>query len=295
VDLETQLSEESAADEAVSGPCRVDLAWAVTVRDEIGNAIKLLKKKQTKVVLRTVHQAIARAMTTARKALRSDDPDEVNGVHLQLSKKVEEMEAAAANVEGELFSEANETLREAEKTLQKLWRRKQEPERGFEASARSSFSDQSPPGRRNEFLLPAEVQLTGNTVFDLLSVLARRHSKLPTPSWPKFNNSYRSYYVFKEELTAYIKDYGHGIGKRSLAEQIKKHCLSKGTADYLEFADSPEEILETLGGLFARPSKLINSLMDPLKKHKKVPFDDWPVGEVDFWIFLDFQFPTVCN
>jgi hypothetical protein len=82
--------------------------------------------------------------------------------------------------------------------------------------------------------------------------------------------------VFKEELSAYIKDYGHGIGKRSLAEQIKKHCLSKGTADYLEFADSPEEILETLGGLFARPSRLIDSLMDPLKKHKKVPFDDWP-------------------
>jgi hypothetical protein len=75
---------------------------------------------------------------------------------------------------------------------------------------------------------------------------------------------------------AYVKDYGHGIGKRSLAEKIKKHCLSKGMADYLEFADSPEEILETLGGLFARPSKLINSLMDPLKKHKKVPFDDWP-------------------
>jgi hypothetical protein len=70
-------------------------------------------------------------------------------------------------------------------------------------------------------------------------VLARGHSKRPTPSWPKFKNSYRSCYIFKEELTAYIKDYGHGIGKRSLAEQIKKHCLSKGTADYLEFADSP--------------------------------------------------------
>jgi hypothetical protein len=61
-----------------------------------------------------------------------------------------------------------------------------------------------------------------------------------------------------------------------LAEQIKKHCLSKGTADYLEFADLPEEIFETLCGLFARPSRLIDSLMDPLKKHKKVPFDDWP-------------------
>jgi hypothetical protein len=74
-------------------------------------------------------------------------------------------------------------------------------------------------------------------------VLARGQSKLPTPSWPKFNCSYRSYYSFKEELKAYIKDYTHGVGKRSQAEQIKKHCLTKGTADYLEFADSPEEIL----------------------------------------------------
>jgi hypothetical protein len=121
-----------------------------------------------------------------------------------------------------------------------------------------------------------DVQVSEDTVTELLSVLARGHSKLPTLAWPKFNDSYRGYYVFKEELSAYIKDYGHGVGKRSLAEQIKKHYLSKGTADYLEFADSPEEILETLGGLFARPSRLIDSLMDPLRRHKKVPFDDWP-------------------
>jgi hypothetical protein len=104
VDLKTQLSEESAADEAVTGPCRANLAQAEPVRDEIGNAIKLLKRKQTKVVLRTADQAIARAMTAAREALRSDNPDDMNGIHLQLSKKVEEMEAAAANVDGEFFS-----------------------------------------------------------------------------------------------------------------------------------------------------------------------------------------------
>jgi hypothetical protein len=92
------------------------------------------------------------------------------------------------------------------------------------------------------------VQLNVNTVSDLLSVLARGHSKLPTPSWPKFNDSYRSYYVFKEELSAYIKDYGHGIGKRSLAEQIKKHCLSKGTANYLEFVDSLRKSLRLWEG-----------------------------------------------
>jgi hypothetical protein len=82
-------------------------------------------------------------------------------------------------------------------------------------------------------------------------------------------------YLFKEEVMAYIKDYGHGVGDRSLAEQIKKHCVSKGTAEYLVFADSPQEILDMLGSLFAKLSKLIDDLMEPLKKHKKVLFDDW--------------------
>jgi hypothetical protein len=45
----------------------------------------------------------------------------------------------------------------------------------------------------------------------------------------------------------------------------------------VEFDTSPKEILETLGGLFARPSKLIDSLMDPVKKAKKVQYDDWPI------------------
>jgi hypothetical protein len=56
-------------------------------------------------------------------------------------------------------------------------------------------------------LLATGVQLTDNTVADLLSVLARGQSKLAKPGWPKFNDSFRSYYVFKEELVAYIKDY----------------------------------------------------------------------------------------
>jgi hypothetical protein len=51
--------------------------------------------------------------------------------------------------------------------------------------------------------------------------------------------------------------------------------VSKGTAEYLVFADSPQEILDMLGGLFAKPSKLIEDLMEPLKKHKKVPIDVW--------------------
>jgi hypothetical protein len=110
---------------------------------------------------------------------------------------------------------------------------------------------------------------------EIIDLLARGHSRLPTPDWPRFNDTYRGYYTFKEKLSAYIKDYGYGVSQRSLAMGIRKHCLSKGTADFAEFADSPEEILKTLGGLFERPSRLIDSLMDPVKKQRKVPLDDW--------------------
>jgi hypothetical protein len=117
-----------------------------------------------------------------------------------------------------------------------------------------------------EFRIPviisvqADASLTGDAVANLLYVLAKGKSKLQTPNWPKFNDSYRSYYLFKEEVMAYIKDYGHVVGDRSLADQIKKHCVSKGTAEYLVFADLPQEILDMLGGLFAKPSKLIEDL-----------------------------------
>jgi hypothetical protein len=45
VDLETQLNQNPAAGETVTGPCMVDLSRAVPLRDEIVHAIKLLKRK----------------------------------------------------------------------------------------------------------------------------------------------------------------------------------------------------------------------------------------------------------
>jgi hypothetical protein len=42
-------------------------------------------------------------------------------------------------------------------------------------------------------------------------------------------------------------------------------------------AELSAEILATLSGLFARPSKLIDSLMDLVRKAKKVQYDDWPM------------------
>jgi hypothetical protein len=64
--------------------------------------------------------------------------------------------------------------------------------------------------------------------------------------------------------------------ERTLAQQIKKNCLSKQSAAYVEWATSPAEILETLAGLFGRPSRLIDSLMEPVRRQKRIGLDDWP-------------------
>jgi hypothetical protein len=193
------------------------------------------------------------------------------------------MEAAAAYLDGDPLLQDGEKLQEAEKSLRKLGKKTTTLLHQNDVGNSPVF--RAPPWRRQEPAVlaapaaaaqvpaaPAVVAdggLTGDAVANLLSVLAKGQSKLQTPNWPKFNDSYRSYYLFKEEVMAYIKDHGHGVGDRSLADQIKKHCVSKGTAEYLVFADSPQEILDMLGGLFAKPSKLIEDLMEPLISTRK--------------------------
>jgi hypothetical protein len=110
----------------------------------------------------------------------------------------------------------------------------------------------------------------------LTTLAGGNRSKLPLPSWPKFNDSYSSYFAFKDELEAFIRDYGQGTSDRTLAQQIKSNCLSKNSAAYVEWAWSPAEILETLGGLFGRPSRLVESLLEPVRKQKWIQMDDNP-------------------
>jgi hypothetical protein len=44
---------------------------------------------------------------------------------------------------------------------------------------------------------------------------------------------------------------------------------------YVAHADSPEEIFETWDGIFCRPNKLIDSIMEPIEKIPKFPLDEW--------------------
>jgi hypothetical protein len=155
----------------------------------------------------------------------------------------------------------------------------------------SSMPDNSSSGGRHEIqpqqaeVPPADsgggcgnVSITADHLKDLLSALAAGggRPKLPVPQWPKFEDTYRSFFLFRGELEAYLKDYGHGMTERTLAQQIKLNCLSKQSATYVEWATSPAEILETLGGLFGWPSRLIELLMEPVRHQKRISLDDWP-------------------
>jgi hypothetical protein len=124
----------------------------------------------------------------------------------------------------------------------------------------------------------AETGMTSSQLCQLINSLAAgsNRPKLPPPAWPTFKDSYRSYFAFKEELQDFIRDYGQGTSDRTLAQQIKANCLSKNSAAYVEWAWSPAAILETLGGLFGRPSRMVESLLEPVKKQKRIQMDDYP-------------------
>jgi hypothetical protein len=178
-----------------------------------------------------------------------------------------------------------------DKSLRRLNKRRRELERGAAAGSASPLapSEEGDDGGGVlplRFALPpaeeqnaasAQAGLSNSQLHQLLTTLAGgARFKLLQPSWPKFNDSYRSFFTFKDELEAFIKDYGQGTSDRTLAQQIKVNCLSKSSAAYVEWAHLPAAILETLGGLFGRPSRLVESLLEPVRKQKRIQMDDYP-------------------
>jgi hypothetical protein len=192
----------------------------------LGSEIKQLQAKQRKHMYQAASRAVDRALAAANDALADNDPDEIEEVRQQLSTKVREMEAAAAYLDDDPLLQDGEKLQEAEKSLRKLGKKKTEL---LQSDVGKSLTFKAPPWRRQAPAAPAaptaavqvpapaaaaaapstvqtDSGLTGDAVANLLSVLAKGQSKLATPNWPKFNDSYRSYYLFKEEVMAYIKD-----------------------------------------------------------------------------------------
>jgi hypothetical protein len=106
------------------------------------------------------------------------------------------MEKVAAYVEGDPLDPDKERLREAEKS-ERLEKRRQELARDPDVGSRPQLRaiPKPPPMRSRDAFWRGVVQVPEDTVTELLSVLARGQSKLPTPTWPKFNDSYRIYWL----------------------------------------------------------------------------------------------------
>jgi hypothetical protein len=109
VNLEARLRGDLAAEGAAVAGWQADLACVAPARERLNGAIKLLKQRQLRMTLRTASNAIDRALMAAREALRSKDPVDIDGVHLQLAKKIGKMESAAERVDGELSAKDSES------------------------------------------------------------------------------------------------------------------------------------------------------------------------------------------
>jgi hypothetical protein len=234
---------------------------------------KQLQERNT-VLLNTVGRAVDCSICCLNEILSLEDACEAAELHAELSARRQELWSAIHKPHYVYRQEDDDRVAQADSALHKLNTKKREIMNMNSGGSPFPSAAYQPPlllVRQNAFQFPSgdgggsqqqSQSLNGDSVTKLLSVLAKGQSKLATPSWPIKSLCARS--------CTWVSD-------RTLAQQIKQHCLSKGTADYVEFATSPTEILATLGGLFARLSKLIDSLMDPVKKAKKVQYDDWPM------------------
>jgi hypothetical protein len=207
------------------------------------------------------------------------DPAEIGNLHNQLQEQHEALTATAVELGDDQLNAITELQITVDKSLRRLNRKRRELVRGTNAGSLFSPAPSEEGGDGGNNVLPI------SQLQQLLSTLAgSARSKLSPPSWPKFNVSYRSFFAFKDELEAFIKDYGQGTSDRILAQHIKNNCLSKSSAAYVEWAYSPAAILETLDVLFGRPSRLKESLLEPVRKQKRIQMEDYPALLASFTV-----------
>jgi hypothetical protein len=181
------------------------------------------------------------------EVLIEEDADGVADLYNQLDKGGRELTAAAADLGDQQVIEDEGLLALVDKLLRKLARRRRELAKGAAGDGPPSSmpDDGGGGGRREAQPLQAEVppansgcggnvSLTADQLKDILAALAAGGGKpkLPVPPRPTFLDTYRSFFLFWEELGAYIKDYGHGmtapLWKKPLMEKPLMMKLLRG-------------------------------------------------------------------
>jgi hypothetical protein len=242
-------------------------------------AVRAQKEKLMKSRHLVAQQAVNRSLDDVDEVIEGCDPAEIGDLHKQLQKQRETLTATKMQLGNEQLNVITELQINVDKSLRRLNKKRRELVRGTNAGSLFSPAPSEgggggenvqpprfvlPPAEEQE-ATPPDAGLSSSQLCKLLTTLANGScSKLPPPSWPKFNDSYLSYFAFKDELEAFIRGYGQGTSDRIQAQQIKTNCLSKNLAAYVEWAWSPAAILETLGGLFSHPSRLVESLLEPV-------------------------------
>jgi hypothetical protein len=205
-------------------------------------------------------QAVDRSLEDVEEVIQGGDAAEIEDLHRQLENQRDAMTATAVNVGVHQLEGIADVQVEVNKSLRKLAKARRALQKGTNAG--SLFSPAASDGggdkevRPPRFQMPpadeprvreAKAGMTSSQLCQLINSLAAgsNRSKLPPPAWPKFNDSYRSYFAFKEELQDFICDYGQGTSDRTLAQQIKANCLSKNSAAYVEWAWLPKPYLDS--------------------------------------------------
>ena len=130
-----------------------------------------------------------------------------------------------------------------------------------------------------------EQDLTAKDIVHVLSgfceaVQGGSKSKKPTPKtvapdWPVFEDTYRSFFSFRRDLLAYIDDYCEDLNPETVVSQVKKHCLSKTTAEQVKSRQTVQEVLDMLAITYSKPSRLIESMMEPIRQTPAIATDNW--------------------
>jgi hypothetical protein len=214
-------------------------------KSNLESAVRALKEKVQKSRHAAARQAVDRTLAEVDEVIGAGGAAEIGDLHKQLQKQRETLTATAVQLGVHQLDGIAEVQITVDKSLRKLARARRELQKGTNAgrlfspagSDAGGGSDNVQPPR---FELPpaeepqvnqAETGLSSSQLCQLINTLVggTNCSKLLPPAWPKFNDSYRSYFAFKEELQAFIRDYGQGTSDRILAQQIQANCLSKNS------------------------------------------------------------------
>jgi hypothetical protein len=219
-DLEAQLKGNAAAEKILDAVWKAQYnELTVDAREAMATVESLISKLEAKqlqeritVLLNTVGRTVDRSIGCVDEVLGLEDARKAVELHAELSARRQELWSAMHELHYVFRQEDEDRMAQADSALRKLNIKKREimnTDNGGSPFPSAAYQPPPPLLRQNAFQFlsgdgggsqQSSQSLNDDSVAKLLSVLAIGQSKLATPSWPKFSDSYCSYYVFKGKL-----------------------------------------------------------------------------------------------